>query len=353
MDWIKKNPAQLSLAVVAILGIAMTALLWTKVSGFDSQFASSRGGSISSAKVDELNTKTLDNAKTAIETPVKWPNPDKAGSKLFISKTYVNVDGKLKRPGDGSFHPPVPNAWIEKYGFNVLSPTVLNDDTDGDGFTLLEEWNGLDGRSHLDMSDPPQPVMGADGKPLPDDSTDPKDPNSHPPYHTKLELVKVTYVPFRLILKSLDVPANVKKPSDVTAQINTVDVKNQTKYVPVGEDIPGTKFKVDSYLHKEIPGKDGTTEDVSQVTILNKETGEKIILPLKKLVDSPDSTATFRYKWVKPVTGVRTPDFIRSRGQTFTLDPEKDKNYKILGMRGQEVEIELPDGTKKTLTPPQ
>ncbi len=349
MDWIKKNPAQLSLAIVAILGIAMTALLWTKVSGFDSQFASSRGGSISSAKVDELNTETLDNAKTALATPVNWPNPPKAGSKLFISKLYVIIDGKLVPPGDRSFHPPVTNEWLDKYDFNVLGQNVLNEDPDGDGFTNIEEWNGLDARSHLDMNG--QPVIGADGKPLPDDSTNPKDPISHPPYHTKLELVRVAFVPFRLILKSYDAPANPKQPKDVTVQINTKDLKNRTTFVAVGEDVPGTKFKVDSFKRKEIPGKDGTTEDVSEATLLNKETGEQIVLPLKKEVDSPDSYATFRYKWVKPPNGAKTPDFTKRRGETFTLEPDKDKTYKLLKMRGQEAEIELPDGTKKILTP--
>lgn len=349
MDWIKKNPAQLSLAIVAILGIAMTALLWTKVSGFDSQFATGRGGSISSAKVDELNTETLDNAKTAIATPVKWPNPDKAGSKLFISKLYVLHEGRLEITVGKMFHAPVPNNWLEKHGFNVLSASVLHEDPDGDGFDNLEEFMGLDARSHLDMNG--QQVMGADGNPLPDDSTDPKDPNNHPPYHTKLELVRVTYVPFRLILKSYDAPANPKQPKDVTVQINTKDLRNRTTFVPVGEDVPGTKFKVDSFKHKEIPGKDGTTEDVSEATLLNKETLEKIVLPLKKEVDSPDSYATFRYKWVKPVGGVKTPDFTKRRGETFTLEPDKDKNYKVLGMKGQEVEIEPPDGKKKILTP--
>jgi hypothetical protein len=89
--------------------------------------------------------------------------------------------------------------------------------------------------------------------------------------------------------------------------------------------------------------------DVSEATLLNKETQDKIVLPLKKEVNSPDSYATFRYKWVKP-GGAKTAGFTKRRGYTFTLEPEKDKTYKVLKIRANEADIELPDGTKKTLT---
>ena len=347
MDWIKKNPAQLTLAIAAALGITATVMLWMKVSDFDSNFAASRGGSVSSAKVEKLNTETLDSARTSIEATLAWPQAKDEDPRLIASKLYVIKDGKLVRPGDGSFHPPVPNKWLEKYGLNVMSATVLTEDRKQKGFTVLEDWLGLDGRAHLDMAG--QPVIGPDGKPLPDDSTDPTKADSHPPYHLKLELVKVTYIPFRLIMKSYDSPAKPTKPSDVTVQINTKDLRDRTQFIAVGDDIPGTKFKVESFQHKEAPGADGTTVDVSEATLLNKETQEKIILPLKKLVDSPDSYATFRYKWMKP-GGTKTPDFAKRRRDTFTLEPEKDKTYKVVKILPNEVEIELPGGAVKTLT---
>jgi hypothetical protein len=347
MDWIKKNPAKFSLAIVAILVIALTVLLYTKVSAFDSNFDSTRGTSISNAPVPPLDTKELDAASEAIGKPVKWqPDETKSGT-LLVSKLYVLHDGKLEQAGGKMFHPPVPNDWLKKYKLNVLSSSVLSEDPDQDGFTNLEEWNGLDAVSHLANN---EPVMGPDGNPLPDDSTNPIDPNSHPPYHTKLELVRVVYIPFRLRVMMIDVPAVVKVPGDVTVQINTIDQRNKTQFLPVGADIPGTKFRIDSYQQKEVPDKDGTMKDVSEVTIVNKETGEKVVLPLKQIVDSPDSYAIFRYKWVKP-GGKKTDDFSKRRGETFTLPPETDKIYKVPEIKGQEATVELPDGTKKILTP--
>jgi hypothetical protein len=348
MDWIKKNPAQLTLALVAILAIAATAVLYMKVSGFDANFEGVRGTSVSNAPVEKLDTRTLDDASKALQTPVAW-EPPKGSGKLFVSKLYALKDGRLIRPDvEGTmFHPPIPNEWLLKHKLDPLSGTVLSEDPDQDGFTNLEEWNGLDARSHLDNNG--QPVIGADGQPLPDDSTNPQLPNQHPPYHTKLELAKIVNIPFRLRVMSIDVPAKVTKPSDVTVQINTIDRGNKTQFIAVGDDIPGTKFKIDSYQQKEIDAGDGTKKDVSEVTIINKETGEKIVLPLKQVVDSPDSYGIFRYKWKKP--GVpETKDFPKRRGETFTLPPEPDKTYKLIEIKGTDAIIELPDGKKKTLT---
>ena len=350
MDWIKKNPAQLTLAIAALLGITVTVILWTKISDFDANFSSMRGITPSNAAVEKLDTAVLDAAGQAIASPVKW-DPPKGAEKLFVSKLYVLHDGKLEQSKDKMFHPPVPNNWLEKHGLNVLGASVLDEDPDGDGFTTRDEFMGLDGLSHLDMNG--EPVMGADGKPLPDDSTDPTKAESHPPYHTKLELARVVNVPFRLKLMSYDAPATIKKPSDVTVQINTKDRGNKTQFLAVGEDIPGTNFKIESFQQKEAPGADKTTIDVSEATVINKETGEKVVLPLKREVDSPDSYGIFHYKWVKPGgDGKKTADFPKRRGETFTLPPETDKTFKLIEIKGNDATVELPDGKKIILTAP-
>ncbi len=350
MDWIKKNPAKFALGLAAVLAIAATVLLYTKVSAFDGGFDSVRNTSVSNAAVEKLDTGSIDKAGELMAAAVNWQPSAKDSGKLLVSRLYVLKDGKLIPPTGSMFHPPVPNEWLLKYKLDPLAGSVLSSDPDKDGFTTLEEWNGLDALSHTDNLG--QPVMGADGKPLPDDSTDPTKPESHPPYHTKLELAKVVYIPFRLRVMSIDVPVKISKPSDVTVQINTIDLKNRTQYVVVGDDIPGTKFKIDSYEHKEIPDKDGTKKDVSEVTIINKETGAKTVLPLLQVVDSPDSYAVFRYKWVQP-GGQATPDFSKRRAESFALPPEPDKTFKVEEIKGRDVIVTLPSGAKKTLTSTQ
>jgi hypothetical protein len=299
--------------------------------------------------VPKLETEAIDAARKAVESPVKWDAPPKDGGRMLVSKLHVLIDGKLQQLGGKTFHPPVPNDWLDRYALDLLSSSVLNADPDGDGFTTLDEWNGLDAVSHLDMSG--QPVMGADGKPLPDDSTNPIKADSHPPYHTKLELARVVYVPFRLRVMSIDVPVRMTKPADITVGINTVDRGGKTYFKAIGEDIPGTKFKIDSYEKKEAAGRDGTTIDASEITVINKETGAKVVLPLLQIVDSPDSYGIFHYKWVQP-GGKKTDDFPKRRGETFALPPEPDKTFKLLEIKGQDAELQLPDGTKKILTAP-
>ena len=346
MDWIKKNPAQLTLGFAALLGITATVFLWMKISSFDANFDSSRGGSLSNAVVEKLNTDELDTARKAVGAPVKW-EVGKDDSRLFISQLYVLHNGKLEKSIDKIFHPPVPNNWLEKYALNVLAASVLNEDPDSDGFTTLEEWNGLDALSHLDGNG--QPVKGADGNPLPADSTNPIKADSHPPYHTKLELAQVVYIPFRLRFMSYDI--NPKKKDDVTVFINTIDRGGKTHVKAIGEDIPGTKFKIESFAEKYVDGTDGTKVDVSEVSVKNKESGVLVVLPLKQIVDSPDSYGIFNYKWVKP-GGQKTEKFPKRRGETFTLPPDADKTYKLIEIQGKSAIIELPDGTKKTLTAP-
>jgi hypothetical protein len=163
-------------------------------------------------------------------------------------------------------------------------------------------------------------------------------------------LGKIVLVPFRLQFKSYDLVPN--KPDKTTVAINPLDRGGKTVFLPIGADIPNTKFKTESFKKIEQPGKDGVTKDVSELTVVNKETGAKVVLPIGQIVDSPDSYAVFRYKWVQP-GGQATADFSRARQQTFTLPPEVDKSYKLLEIRGQDAEIELPDGTKKILTTPR
>ena len=69
----------------------------------------------------------------------------------YIAKTEVNpqtgenktalLDPYADNP-EGMIHPPIPNAWLLDHGQDILSGNVLDQDSDGDGFTTLDEWIG-------------------------------------------------------------------------------------------------------------------------------------------------------------------------------------------------------------------
>jgi hypothetical protein len=73
-----------------------------------------------------------------------------------------------------------------------------------------------------------------------------------------------------------------------------------------------------------------------------------LVLPLNKVVDSPDSYVVIHYAWAKP--GEQPiPDINKQKGQTFTIPPENDKLYKVIDIRPDEVDIQLPSGQKLIL----
>lgn len=148
------------------------------------------------------------------------------------------------------------------------------------------------------------------------------------------------------------VPLDAKQPSDIMVDFLTATESGLVSNwrLPVGADIQGTAFKVHSFEHKEMAGPDGTTRDVSEVTIINKETGERMVWPLHK--PPGDSHAIFHYKQVQP-GGQPTPDFTTRLSYAFTLPPKHDTTFTVIAITDKEVVIEAPDGTRKTLTVPR
>jgi hypothetical protein len=193
---------------------------------------------------------------------------------------------------------------------------VLNEDPDGDGFTNLDEWKGLKG----------------DGS----DSTDPQDKNSHPPYWSKLRLVQYIKQPFRLQFNAYD--GDPKKPETMSFQINTVDVQQPSQFVKIGDTIQGTKFKVIGFEAKSIPNPaTGSNTDVSELTVQNNETSDKVALVLDTIVDSPDSYALFDYLWANK-------EFEVKKGKEFVLLPEATLRYKLIDITEDEALIQTPTG---------
>jgi hypothetical protein len=342
MDWIKKNPAQLALAVIALGIIAGSYFLWTNISAFPDNFSAGRVSANPVKGIPPLEIKDIAESSTSLTKPLAW-NPDRAAvGSLFVGDRYVLKDGVLKRPEGDTFNPPVPNAWLSKYELDPLNSNILNEDPDKDGFNNLLEYLGMDGK------------LGTE------DSTDPMKADSHPPYHTRLTLAPaqagqplkgIVSIPFRFKFMSWENNPTPQKPKNITVAINTIDKGNRTRFVDIGDDIPDTNFKAASFAKKEVAGADGVTKDVSELTIQNKVTGEKILLVSGTVGDSPDSYVVLRYLWTAP-GGQPTADFGRKKGQTFKLPPD-DKEYKVVDIKTPpkenptapgEVHILLPSG---------
>jgi hypothetical protein len=329
MNWIKKNPAMLSLAIAALILLAVAFTLYSNAIGFSDGFQGGNSSPSEDSKIPPTDIKLVDAGVSAMEKPATWTVTK--GSP-FVSVKYLVKDGRLINPRDSliPLHAPVPNSFI-KEPLDITSASMLTDDYDQDGFDLLLEYSGMDG------------VITTKLPEIESDSTDPTNAESHPPYETRLFLVKIHQVPFRLLFRAYDHNART---GATNIQINPLDKGGKTVFVDVGQQVPGTDWKFESFVLKE------GDKDESIANMVNVKNGQKLSLMNNVMGNSPESFAIFRYLWVA-VGGTPTKDFAKRKDETFTLDPQPDKTFKVLEIRKEEVEVLLPSGQKKVfkLTP--
>ena len=306
MNWVKLNYDRFLLAVLAAAVLACAGLLFNNARSYNAVFASLKDQVPRSNKFQTVDQNMVAVEQEKLAKPDIWPARTIDGRRLpvFDSVPYITDGEKLVDPlsttDSTPLHPPVPNRWLIDHGQDLLSPDVLTQDSDSDGFNTLDEYLG---------------------------KTDPQDKNSHPPYWTKLVLTKFVRIPFRLRFDA--------KNGD-SIQINTVDVEGApTLFLKVGQAVTGTKYKITKFEQKT--GKvDGITKDVSEVTVQNVENGETIVLPKGQEVDSPTTYAVMNYLWTgKP--------FAVKKNQEFTLKPEDNVKYKCLDLSDTEVHIQKED----------
>jgi hypothetical protein len=197
-------------------------------------------------------------------------------------------------------------------------------DPDGDGFLNEDEWR---------------------------DHTDPNNKASHPPYHSRLFFRAIHNEAFRF--KYLADDGDPKAPESMTFQINPLDAGGRTKFVKIGDMIEGTKFKVISFEFKEMLNPRTQEKDnVSELTVENIETGDKVALVKGKVVDSPNRFGDFEYLWNKK-HGEQGQVFRVPRLKEFVLQPDIEKRYKLLDVTDAGAVIQTPEGEKYQVPPLQ
>jgi hypothetical protein len=322
MEWIKNNPHQLALAVCSAGLIGASAFVLLQSQGLPEKFSSATHLLDVQPKdnVKPLEMQVIQEAAKDLQSPTRWAIADEKGGPLFISKRYIVKDGKVIPPDVGGVetrYGVIPNKWLIDNGLNPFDPATAKQDPDNDGFPNEDEWK-----------------YG---------QTNPKDAKSFPPYHTRLYLKQYIRVPFRLKFVADDV--DKKDPSKSTFQINTLDLRTPSTFLPIGETIPKTKFKLEKFEQKTaVNPKTGAEDDVSELTVLNTETGDRVVLIKNQITDSPDSFALFNYEWPEPDQAIQVKKL-----QQFVLRPNTQVRYKLLDIKESEALIELPSGEKFTV----
>ena len=290
MDWLKKNYER----VLLIFGIAILLLsafyIFRSAIGFQSQFADLQSRPTQRPATPPGKARDVETALQKLHQPPQWTFSGRSG--LFVpEKHFIGADGQPATLQTTEVHPPVPNDWIEQYGLPIADADVLEQDPDNDGFNNFDEWQG---------------------------KTSPVDPKSHPDYLTKLKLKSFSQEPFRLVFASR---------MEGNFGINTIDLKQPTQFVKIGDTIAGTHFRVAKFTEKSVKDRYGTDEDASELILQNTETHEQLTLVKEKVAISPESVATFVYSWRD------RKEFVVKKDQEFSLPPQGDIRYKLIDVQ--------------------
>ncbi len=95
------------------------------------------------------------------------------------------------------------------------------------------------------------------------------------------------HVPFRLLFNAYDGDPKKDAPDKFSFQINTIDLRQPSEFLNLGETVTNTKWKLAKFEHKTMLNpKTGELEDVSDLTLLNTETKRTLILILNRVTDA-------------------------------------------------------------------
>jgi hypothetical protein len=328
MNWIKKRYDQFLLALLVIGLIACAVLILLQVQSFGGRFAEALAIVPPSDKVPPVELK-IDDAKAKLEKPPVWSvgTKDQPRGSLFVADLYIiGEDGNPQKPDNGSLWTDsltgkhIPNKWFLDNNLPLLEPTVTLQDADKDGFLNEDEWR---------------------------EQTDPNNKDSHPPYHTKLFLKQFIQIPFRLVFKGYDGDPKKDKIEKFSFQIDTIDLRQPSAFLSMNDMVANTKFKLSKFEFKtQKNANTGEDEDVSELTLVNTETNDTIVLILNRITNSPDVYALFEYEWPQPSQLIKVKKL-----QEFVLKPEIDDkhHYKLIDINETEAQIQLPNGDKYTV----
>jgi len=287
MNWVRAHYERVVLIAAALVLFVCSILVWRNATHFSSQLAVMPPAPSLKSVSPMAKAQELAAAAEKLHQPPEWTFGGRSG--LFVpEKHFIGSNGLPATLKTTEVHPPVPNEWLEQFGLPIADSDVLEQDPDGDGFNNLDEWAG---------------------------HTNPSDPNSHPEYYTKLKLKSATEEPFRLVFSSW---------VGDTFAINTIDLKQPTQFLKVGDAIKGTRFKIAKFQEKYQKNQYGTNVDVSELTLEQIETHEQLTLVKEKVAISPESVATLVYTW-----GGRQEFQVR-KDQEFSLKPVEQIKYKLI-----------------------
>lgn len=309
---------KLILLVVALLVIGVSVLFTMKALAFGERFELVETTPKHDLPETEEARATM--ARTFVEKAQNWSNPERGEAKkpvpLFVSIPIVEANGVLidmLDPNAPLLRPPVSNTWLMSNNLDYLNAGVLSQDSDGDGFTNLAEWEA---------------------------KTSPTDPTSHPPYAEKLIFASRQQEVYGLRFAA--------RPDDVRFQIIRIPTakwpQRETFLMRIGEISRDEQFRLESFEEKTEVNSVGIQADASELTITYLPKNETHVL--KRNVDTPIPTYFAEIKFQLE------PDFqaFVKEGETFNLVTDPETRYRVVTVNEDSVVITYQTGTEAEQT---
>ena len=254
MNWLKENWDKASLLVISGLVVACSVMVLLNNSSFKDRFQYSPVvGDARKREIDDTKISDIEAAKGTYQAKVNWNNAkvsNKSDVPLFRSVILLQKGREVIDMMAGTpLRPPLTNEFLLEYGLDYTRTDVRERDEDDDGFSNLEEFQGVNGKS-----------------------TNPIDPKDHPPLTAKLYLKNRIEIPYSLEL--------VSKSVDIYTLRADEDGKVDRKLVRVGE-VFVDRFTIvpGSFVTKEIEDeKLGIKRKVDFVKVLDAKSGQELEL---------------------------------------------------------------------------
>lgn len=290
------NYDKVILTICALLALGVAAYLYTLKSGFSEKLQTA--SVTPKADFGEIPLEQVEDTKTTLQKVFDWNSPIRGNKPVPLNKSIPIIlrDGNLVDMFTET--PPLrdglSNKFLRENDLDYLSANVGELDPDGDGFSNLEEFKK---------------------------NTNPRDPKSHPPLTDKLYFVQRIKQSYVMTLQSPEPPLLVKRTEPPPAA--SVYVQGASFPEDFGFDRGSTpRFTATAFEKKKAVGGNGIEQDVSELQVSDKSTGQKFALVFKKPFDLAEYQAEleFRVGTVTKLTVKKGDNFrITGLGTTFKL----------------------------------
>jgi hypothetical protein len=329
------------LGVAVLIAAASTVFLFIHFSQVENSLKGAVGNAASGPYTPD-NWQDSTSALSHLKNAPAW-TPREDGASPYVSRPYLLKDAKLIDPMTGSepLYPPVPNQWLIDHHLDYTDMNILDRDPLRKGFTVREEFEA---------------------------GTDPKNPNQFPSLCSKLSyqdagIRKTTYL--------LEFLGEEEVTDDTGKSAKMIEIKpaqplpnpakgnrpdTSTRHVLRGNTIPGAPFLKVIDIAAKTKILNDTEYDVSELSLQNTLTGERITLVKKnpsREYKKPSIELIESIQFDYQLSGGTPESFNVERGKEFqlaSLDKNYTETYKLVDISKDGVVLQK-DGKSFTVKP--